>query len=184
MNLAKLRNELSIRGKNGIAFLLSASILWFVFTIIYMQPLPLQSKNIILLIMTGLLFPLAVGIAKLIKADWKLEDHPFSQLGLLLNLAQFMYFPIVFWALVGEPKKMIVFFAVITGAHFFPYGWFYQAKAYYVMAPIISVIIMILGWKLSPSHLWIIPLVMVIFLATLICWLVQDYKQKKQVEKT
>lgn len=73
---------------------------------------------------------------------------------------------------------MIIFFAVITGAHFFPYGWFYQALGYYVMAPVISLSMMVMGWAVSPLQLWIIPMLMPLFLVILIFWLWIDYKKK------
>ena len=100
---------------------------------VYRQALDVQIKNAILLMLTGLLFPLAIGFSLLIRADWKLQGHPLRGLGFILNLAQFIYFPLVFWTLIDDPDKMLMVFAVITGAHFFPYGWFYQARGYYVI---------------------------------------------------
>lgn len=176
-----LRIECSVRGKNGISFLLSALVLWFLFAIIYRQSVDIQLKNLLVLFLTGLLFPLAVGISRLIQVDWKLTDHPLGSLGLIFNIAQLIYFPLVFWAFFAFPEKMIVVFAVITGAHFFPYGWFYQAKAYYVMAPIISFVIMGIGWNMNPSRLWLIPVSMMVFLLVLIVWLWVDYRKKMDV---
>ncbi|WP_425444441.1 DUF7010 family protein [Terribacillus aidingensis] len=45
------------------------------------------------------LFPLSVGISTLLKADWKSKDNPLGDLGLYLNLAQLIYFPIPSWEL-------------------------------------------------------------------------------------
>lgn len=50
-------------------------------------------------ISTGLMYPLSIGFAKIIKAEWKF-DHPLGSLGLLLNVAQFIYFPLIFWAFI------------------------------------------------------------------------------------
>jgi asparagine N-glycosylation enzyme membrane subunit Stt3 len=69
-------------------------------------------------------------------------------------------------------------FAIITGAHFFPYGWFYNAKPYYVMAPIISFFIMLLGLYLDGENLWLEPLSMVVLLLFLILMIHLDYKRK------
>lgn len=178
MNVDEVRLDLSLKGKNGIAFLLSAIIIWLLITTIYLLPISLQAKNIFMLLLTGMLFPIAVGMSRLIKSDWKLEHNPLNKLGLSLNFAQFIYFPMVFWAFIDEPEKMIVFFAVITGAHFFPYGWFYQAIGYYVMAPVIAVAIMLIGWLVNPAKLWIVPLTMLFSLIVLVIWLHKDYKVK------
>jgi len=174
----KTRNELSVRGKNGIGFLLSACAIWSIVTIIFFQSLEIHQKNLYMLYSTGLMFPLSVGISTLIKADWKLKDNPFGNLGLFLNFAQLMYFPILIWGIIKSPNDAIIFFAIITGAHFFPYGWFYNALPYYVMAPIISVLILLLGLYLNGENIWLIPLFTTVLFLFLTFWLFLDYKKK------
>lgn len=124
------------------------------------------------------MFPLAILIAKVIKAAWNTNDNPLGILGLYLNLTQIMYFPILFWTFSKSPGYMIIFFAVITGAHFFPYGWFYNTKAYMVMAPVISAFITIFGWNIASTSLWKIPLLMIVLLIILSVWIYIDYRQK------
>lgn len=178
LELLETRNELSVRGKNGIGFLMSAFVIWSIITIIFLQSIEIHQKNILMLYSTGLMFPLSVGISTLIKADWKLKNNPLGNLGLILNFAQVIYFPILFWGMIKSPNEAIMFLAIITGAHFFPYGWFYNAKPYYVMAPIISVVIMFLGLYLHEEKIWMIPLSMAILFIFLICWSHLDYKSK------
>lgn len=179
MRLVEVRNELSVRGKNGIGFLCSAIVIWLIILILFLQSTNIYEKNKYMLFSTGLMFPLSVWISTFINADWKLKNNnPLGNLGLYLNLAQLIYFPILIWGMIKSPEVAIVFFAIITGAHFFPYGWFYNAKAYYVMAPIISVVIMFLGLYLNEKNLWLVPFFMVIFLVVLILWLRLDYKRK------
>lgn len=180
LNINEIRNELSVRGKNGIGFLLSAVVIWIIITVIFIQQLEMDQKNIFMLFSTGLMFPLSVGISTVIKADWKLKNNPLGNLGLFLNLAQIIYFPILFWGILKSPNDAIMIFAIITGAHFFPYGWFYNAKIYYVMAPVISVMIMILGLNLNADQLWMVPFSMVILLLLLILGLHLNYKKKSQ----
>ena len=178
LELNEVRDELSVRGKNGIGFLFSAIVIWSIITIIFLQSIDMYQKNIYMLFSTGLMFPLSVGISTIIKADWKLKNNPLGNLGLYLNLAQIIYFPILFWGIIKSPNDVIVFFAIITGAHFFPYGWFYNAKAFYVMAPMISVVVMFLGLYVNEENLWLVPFSMVILLLLLILWLHLDYKRK------
>ncbi|MDY7223254.1 DUF7010 family protein [Halalkalibacterium halodurans] len=178
MTIHELRDDASIKAKNGLGFILSGTVVWLLITFIFLLPFSLQTKNIFMLAMTGLLFPLAVGISSIMKADWKLEKNPLNKLGLTLNVAQFIYFPIVFWAFIESPEEMIIFFAVITGAHFFPYGWFYRARAYSAMAPVISIVIVIIGWTVDLTKLWLIPLIMTLLLLLLSVWLFADYKKK------
>lgn len=178
MDLTKIQGDLSVRGKNGLPFLLSAALVWLIITIIFLVPLDIQWQNILMLATTGLTFPLALLAATLIKTEWKFNDNPLGKLGLYLNLAQFTYFPIILWAFAQRPNVMVLFFAIITGAHLFPFGWLYTAKAYYIMAPVISVGVMLLGWVFGNENLWTIPLAMVFLIFILAILLHLDYKKK------
>ncbi|KAB8137813.1 hypothetical protein F9U64_07705 [Gracilibacillus oryzae] len=178
MELNKIRNELSVKGKNGMGFLLSAVVIWSIITIIFLQSLDIQQKNIFMLFSTGLMFPLSVAMSTLLKVEWKFTDIPLAKIGLYLNLAQIIYFPILIWAIIKSPNDAIMIFAIIIGAHFFPYGWLYNTKSYYVMAPVISVLILGLGLFLDGENLWLIPLSMAILLLILFILNYIDYKKK------
>ncbi|ARK23347.1 hypothetical protein SporoP37_00670 [Sporosarcina sp. P37] len=180
MNLFEARNDISIRGKNGIAFLLSAVVIWSIITVIFLQPIEMSQKNIFMMFSTGLMFPLSLALSKLLNADWKFDDHELGVLGLFLNLAQIIYFPILFWAMIKSPYDAIMIFAVITGAHFFPYGWFYNAKPYYYAAPIIAMSMMFLGLYAAPDHLWLLPFFMTVLLLMLVISLYLDFRAAKK----
>ena len=178
MDIEATRKNLALRGKNGLGFLTSGLMIWVIITIIFTLPINVYEKSIFMLFATGLMFPLSIGITNLIKADWKMEDNPLAPLGIYLNIAQVIYFPILFWAIGKSPEEAVIFFAIITSAHFFPYGWFYQAKSYTIMAPVMALVIMIIGWSIEPDNLWFIPLAMVILLSILIFWLTIDYNRQ------
>lgn len=150
MQVEEAKRDAAIRGKKGVSFILAGTVIWIVITAIFLMPnLSLETKNIFMLVSTGMMFPLAVGISTLLKADWKLEDNPLNMLGLIINLAQFAYFPFIFWAFAKSPEQVVLFFAIITAAHFFPYGWYYESKAYYMIAPLVAVMITVVGWTLG-----------------------------------
>lgn len=174
----KIRHELSIKGKNGISFLSSAVVIWIIITVIFLLPFELEFKNMLTLFSTGLLFPLSIALSHFMKADWKFDKIPLGTLGLFLNLAQLVYFPILVWALAKNPADMVVFFSIIAGAHFYPYGWFYAAKPYYFMAPFMAIVVMVVGWTLEPKELWLVPAAMVLMLIVLILLLYLDWKRK------
>lgn len=178
MELNEIRNEISVKAKNGIGFLLAAIVIWSIITIIFLLPVDIQQKNIYMLITTGIMFPLSIGISTMIKADWQLKNNPIGNLGLIFNFAQLIYFPILFFGMITKPEDAIIFFAIITGAHFFPYGWLYNAKPFYIMSPVIALVIMMLGLYLDGEHLWGISLSVVILFLLLIFLLIIDYKKK------
>lgn len=136
MDINALRNQLSIRCKNGLPFLLAACVIWSIVLLIFRSSFGIMTKNILIFYSTGIMFPLAILLAKIIKADWKTNDHPLGALGLYLN-----------------------------------------------MAPVISVLVAILGWNASETNLWYIPLVMLGALVILSLWVYVDYKGKvRQVQ--
>ena len=120
MDLRSSRIDVSIKGKNGLGFLTSGAIIWLIITIIFFLPINIYEKSIYMLFPTGLMFPLSIVISYIIKADWKLEGNALGPLGLYLNIAQLIYFPILIWAIGKNPEEAVIFFAIITVAHFFP----------------------------------------------------------------
>ena|SRR5690625_1252668 len=180
LNLEDIRKDLSIRGKNGIGFLSSGLIVWAIITVIFTLQIGVYEKSIFMLFATGLMFPLSLGISHIMKADWKIEGNPLAILGMYLNIAQIIYFPILIWAIGKRPEEAVIFFAIITSAHFFPYGWFYHTKSYSIMAPLMALLIMLIGWNIGSDQLWLVPLIMVICLFVLILWIQKDYKNKSR----
>ncbi|PRO67265.1 DUF7010 family protein [Alkalicoccus urumqiensis] len=178
-NVEQWRLELSLRGKNGIAFLSAGAVIWTVITVLHFLPLSLFQQNTGVLFTTGIMFPLSLVFSALYQADWKLEGHPLAALGLYLNLAQLMYFPLLFWAFSEAPEQVVLFLAVITSAHFYPYGWFYNSRAYYVMAPAGAVGVMLV-YAASGGADWTIPAVMVVLLMVLLLWNRQLYQRRRK----
>lgn len=178
LNLKNLKEDLAIRSKNGIPFIFAATVVWSLITVIYVLPFELRLKNLLLFFSTGLMFPLSVLFSNLFKSDWKSETNPLSSIGLVLNLAQLVYYPIVFWAFIKNPSQMVLFFAIIIAAHLFPYGWLYDNKPFTFMSPMMSFTLAVIGWNLSIDKLWYIPLSMVIFLIILNICLYLEYNKK------
>lgn len=181
MDLLEWRNELSLKSKNGVSFLASGVIVWGIITILFLQSFEINMKNLFALYATGLTFPLAVMISKIMKVDWKAKSNPLGNLGLIFNLAQFIYFPLIIWAFISNPNDALVFFAIITSAHFFPYGWLYNTKVYYILSPIMALLVFFIGLNVNGDYLWVIPLTMVVLLVSLNLFLLLDYKKKASI---
>nr|WP_214607020.1 hypothetical protein [Hymenobacter arizonensis] len=72
-------------------------------------------------------------------------------------------------------------YAIITGAHFFPYAWFYRTKAFAYMAGVISVGAMLLGLRVGPQELYLIPGFVAGAMVVLSALLVIAYKQNAKL---
>lgn len=143
-----LKTELQQKAKSGIDFITAASMVWLLIYGIWTLDSPAFSKSIFTFMIGAILLPVAFGLSKLFKTQWKIEGNPLQPLGLWLNFAQLIYFPFLFFLLYHDPEYFIMGYAIITGAHLFPYAWLYDEIGYAVAAVLISVGSYILSYSL------------------------------------
>jgi len=159
-NVDAMRMELSIKAKNGIDFIIAASIIWLIITYVWILPYTPYNKSVLTFIVGGLMLPLAFLISKILKTSWSIKDNPLQPLGLWFNFAQLFYFPFLIFTLIKMPEYFVMVYVVITGAHFFPYAWYYKINLYAVFAGIISLGALVLALLLPGDKLYYIPLFM------------------------
>lgn len=157
--LEELKTEIRLKAKNGVDFILAATICWLGIFIIWRYAMNSSyEKGIFTFILGGGLLPLAFAFSKILKTTWKIKDNPLQPLGLWLNFAQLIYFPFLIFIFVKYPDYLIMAYAIITGAHLFPYAWFYEEKGYAVTAVIISVGAMVIAFVVDPVDIFYVPL--------------------------
>ena len=114
------------------------------------------------------------------KTNWKIKDNPLQTLGLWLNFAQLIYFPFLIFILIKYPDYFIMAYAIITGAHLFPYAWFYDEITYAVSAVVISVGSLIIVLTISTEKIYIIPVFTALIFSIFATWIiVMNYKKWK-----
>lgn len=175
-----LRNQLSIESKNGIDFTTAAAIIWATIAFIWNGEWDSYNKSIMVFIAGAPLLPLAFMFSKIYKTNWKVKDNPLQALGLWLNFAQLFYFPFLVFVLIKSPDYFLMTYSIITGAHFFPYSWFYKTKWYAVFAGIISVGSLLIALNVEPQKLFYIGVFISICLLILTVGLLSDFNKKKQ----
>lgn len=181
MNIADfqdLKAELSVKAKNGIDFILSAVIVWALIAAVWTFEIDAYNKSVLTFIVGGFMLPLALLMSKLFKTQWKIPDNPIQPLGLWLNFAQLFYFPFLIFMLIKMPSHFVMTYAIITGAHLFPYAWFYNQKVYAFMAGIISISSLVLGLALDVSEMFYLPLMVSVCLGVLALFLFVFSRQK------
>ena len=167
-----------MKAKNGIDFLLAASIVWFgIFLIWKFAQNTSYEKSVFTFIFGATLMPLALGFSKILKTEWKIKDNPIQPLGLWLNFAQLVYFPFLIFVLLRFPDYFIMAYAIITGAHLFPYTWFYDEMGYAVAAVIISFGTMLIALFNESIYIFYIPLFTASILLILGIWIVIRYQR-------
>jgi hypothetical protein len=178
-SLKKLKTEIQFQAKNGIDFILSAGILWLAISYIWTLGYTSYNRSIFTFMIGAIMLPLAFGLSKILRTNWKVKDNPLQPLGLWLNFAQLIYFPFLFFVLIKYPDYFIMAYAIITGAHLFPYAWFYDEIGYAVYAVIISVGTLIITLNIEVEKIWIVPLFTSVMLFLLAGWILIRIKKLK-----
>ena len=179
-DIEKLKLDLSLRAKNGLDFIISAAITWLFIAYIWTLSFSSYDKSIFTFMIGSLMLPLALLMSKALKTQWKNKENPLQPLGLWLNFAQLFYFPFLVFVLLKQPDYFLMTYVIITGAHFFPYAWFYNEKGYAVMAGLISVGALLISLNVIPEKMFLIGVFMGISLIVLAIWLFLSYKSKKR----
>jgi hypothetical protein len=176
-----LKQQIKLEAKNGIDFIFAASIIWFGIFLIwkFITNTPYE-KSIFTFIFGSLLLPLALGFSKLFKTNWKIKHNPLQPLGLWLNFAQLIYFPFLIFVMLKYPEYFIMAYAIITGAHLFPYAWYYNEIAYAIIAILISVGAMFIALLLNTTEIFYIPIMTSFALLILGICLVFSHKALKK----
>ncbi len=175
----KLRNQLSVEAKNGIDFTIAATIVWAAIAFIWSLGISAYNRSILVFIVGAPLLLFAFLLSKILKTNWKIQDNPLQPLGLWLNLAQLFYFPFLFFILIKSPDYFIMAYAIITGAHLFPYSWFYKTTTYALFGGIISVGSLFIGLIVDTPEFWYIGLFTSVCLMLLTLAAMQDLSKKR-----
>lgn len=138
--LDNLKKEIQLKAKLGIDFILAAGIVWVIIFLLWKYTKNTSyDKSVFTFMLSAVLLPLALGLSKIFKTEWKIKNNPLQPLGLWLNFAQLIYFPFLVFMLIKHPDFFIMAYAIVTGAHLFPYAWFYDEFGYAIAAVTISV---------------------------------------------
>lgn len=168
----KMKLEIKRKAKNGIDFIFSASITWFgIFFIWRFLTNSSYDKSVLTFMFGAMLLPLALVFSKIFKTNWKIKNNPLQPLGLWINFAQLIYFPILIFILIKYPDYFIMTYAIITGAHLFPYAWYYDEIGYAIIAILISVGALLVALFVAVSKIFYIPILTATSLLMLGLWL-------------
>jgi hypothetical protein len=173
-----LRNELSIKSKNGIDFILAASVIWLIIAYLWTLKFKAYDRSVFVFIVGAPLLPMALFFSRILKTNWKITNNPLQSLGLWLNFAQLFYFPFLIFTMIKIPEYFIMVYAIITGAHLFPYGWFYKTNWYSIFSGIIVIGALLLGLNLSFEKMYLVALFTSVSLLILTLFLFFDTTKK------
>jgi hypothetical protein len=145
------RDELIRFTKKGIGFPL-AGLLVITLLTLFVNFLPQRQALIWVIVVTGSTFPIAFFISKIFDVNPFAKLSPLTDLGAILALAQFLYWPVLIMVLQLNPNWFPFVFSVLFGSHFIPYGWLYKSTAYYFIGfsmPVVGCLMALGGSEFS-----------------------------------
>lgn len=173
------RLELAVTAKNGLNFILAASLIWVAIAWVWTLPYPPARLSFFTFFVGPAMLPLAWVLSKVLRTTWVLPHNPLQPLGLWLNVAQLLYFPFLIFIYSRQPAYFLMTYGIITGAHFFPYAWFYNTRAYAVMAAVIAGGCLFIGVRTAATSPAWVAVFMAAALLALSTWLLVSYRRQK-----
>jgi len=149
MNLEELRNDISLKQKKGLPFIVASAVIWALITIVSLLDIPVMTKNLLVFCCSAPLMPISMLAAKIMKANIFSKENPLGNLGLLFSINQMLYILIVMWVFSAVPEKMVMVHAMVFGAHLLPFSWLYKSAAYKIFAIAIPFAALLLGSMLN-----------------------------------
>lgn len=104
MSLDELRNDIIIKQKKGLPFIMASVIIWLLIVLVSILDINVDMKNLLVFCCSCPLLPLAWLIGNLIKVDIFSKQNPLGQLGFIFTLNQMIYLLIVMWVFSAVPK--------------------------------------------------------------------------------
>lgn len=91
MNLDELRNDIIIKQKKGLPFILASIIIWLLIMVVAALNINIEMKNILVFCSSTPLMPLSWLIGKKIGVNIFTKGNELGNLGLLFTMNQILY---------------------------------------------------------------------------------------------
>lgn len=145
MNLDDLRDDILIRQKKGLPFIITSVVIWISISLVSVLDINLVTKNILVFCCSCPLLPISWIVGKKLHVDIFSNENPLGKLGFLFTMNQMLYLLIVMWVFKAVPEKMIMVYAMVFGAHLLPYSWLYKSNGYKIFAVVIPILSLVIG---------------------------------------
>ncbi|OAV62356.1 DUF7010 family protein [Enteractinococcus helveticum] len=155
--LSHLRRDISQRTGRGLNAIVAGILLWTTFTILGTLITDTDILALVYVFGAGVLFPLSLLVAKPLRLDPFAKGNPLGVLAGLLGAAQILFVPLMIGATLAVPAMVPWFLAVLVGAHFLPFSWVYDSRAYIFAAVSIPIVVGLIAWLLPSTVALTVP---------------------------
>jgi hypothetical protein len=161
-SLRELRLDLAVRSKWNIGFFWAGLVFWLYAAIVgWLQPL--QVARIYWLIGTTLIFPVAILVSKIARADAFSKGNPLGEVvGYTHMSVILMSLPLVLVAFYRCPQFMVLIMAISFSLDFYLMSWAFGSLLFAVHATIRTVAVTAIWFAFPTLGAWLIPVAVAI----------------------
>lgn len=145
MRVEELKADLIVDAKKGYPFLLAGVFYWLVMGSLGFFIENHQWLALCYLIGLGSIFPLALAISKIVKANI-LTKNPLGELGGIVGGIQSFY--LIIWVVIyiEHYELLPMAIGVLGASHFLPYLWIYKSKTYVTFTILVGASSFVFGY--------------------------------------
>jgi hypothetical protein len=172
MNLQTMKLDLARSTWRGLPNILAAVGLWSSFGALGIILPDMPQRALIYLFGAGLLVPLGLLAAALLRIDLFAKGNPLAVLGGYLGGLQILFIPLMVGAYLATPQFVPWYLGVLVGAHFLPFAWLYDSRAYLFGSIVTTLAAALTGWLLPALTYVATPFAVVaaLLLTALLLW--------------
>lgn len=156
MTLKELKSDLIVDAKKGYPFLIAGALYWLVMGGLSLFIDDQQVLALCYLIGSGSIFPLAIALSQMLKANI-LSKNPLGVLGGIVGGIQGFYLLIWIVIYIEYYELLPMAIGILGASHFLPYLWIYNSKTYGIFTVSMAIISFIFGYILIDQAFLTLP---------------------------
>lgn len=164
------RNRLIALTQRGIGMPVAGMLFWLGVAWL-VRHFPLGQAVFFSFFLTGIVFPIGVGITRLAGGDLFAKSQRLTSLGMLLAALQLFYWPIIFLVAHLNGAWTPWAMAVLFGSHFLPYAWLYRSRAFAFLTISVTVSLSALALITGDPMPTMVPLITAACYAIAVVWM-------------
>ena len=175
-SLDQLKVEIIASSKRGYPILVAGALFFLVLALLP-AVMPLRAVQLIWVLGLIVIFPVGILLGRLLGIEVITRNNPLGTLGGLIAGTQAFYLPVFIAVYQFQPDLLPLTIGVLGGAHFLPYAWLYNSRAYLFVALGTGLAAFILGGAFMASSLLLVPLAIALVYAAGTIWILQENRQ-------
>jgi hypothetical protein len=172
-SLDELKLEIIRSSRRGYPILL-AGALFFAILAVLPALVPLQTVRLLWMVGLVIIFPLGILIGLLLGIEVITRRNPLGTLGGLIAGRQMFYLPVFMAVYQFKPELLPLTIGLLGGAHFLPYAWLYNSRAYVFTALAMGIATFVLGGPFMSSALRLVPIALALIYIIATLWLLAE----------